>query len=241
MGDYTLTLEEVSKRLNKSKKTISRYIKNGLLHPEETLSEKNTLVYKFSEADLELFKSGQGRQDKKPREDKTGHKQKTSRVNKLNRGQTRQDNEETRGDNDRTAKLEDRILRELDKKQAQLEEKDRQIAKSQKTIDELTATVRQNSETLKIYSVKLLALTEGKTGQIIEDIQEVVGTKEEETDQTPEIVIEVDTDKAPIEEVIEDQTEGTEETQKEVEETAKTGQEETKKKKHFWDFLFEER
>lgn len=234
MGDYTLTLEEVSKRLNKSKKTISRYIKNGLLHPEETLSEKNTLVYKFSEADLELFKSGQGRQDKKPREDKTGHKQKTSRVNKLNRGQTRQDREDTRGDNDRTDKLIDMLDRELAEKNAH-------ITEMQKTLNELTATVKQNSETLKIYSVKLLALTEGKTGQIIEDIQEVVETKEEETDQTPEIVAEVDTDKAPIEEVIEDQTEGTEETQKEVEETAKTGQGGTKKKRHFWDFLFEER
>lgn len=234
MGDYTLTLEEVSKRLNKSKKTISRYIKNGLLHPEETLSEKNTLVYKFSEADLELFKSGQGRQDKKPREERTGHKQKTSRVNKLNRGQARQDRGDTRGDNDRTDKLIEMLDRELAEKNAH-------ITEMQKTLNELTATVKQNSETLKIYSVKLLALTEGKTGQIIEDIQEVVETKEEETDQTPEAVTEVDTDKTPIEEVIEDQTEGTEETQKGVEETAKTGQEGTKKKKHFWDFLFEER
>ena len=87
----------------------------------------------------------------------------------------------------------------------------------------------------------LLALQAGKTGQNVEDGQVVEETKEEETDQTPETVIEVDTDKTPIEEVIEDQTEGTKETQKEVEETAKTGQEETKKKKHFWDFLFEER
>lgn len=234
MGDYTLTLEEVSKRLNKSKKTISRYIKNGLLHPEETLSEKNTLVYKFSEADLELFKSGQGRQDKKPREAKTGHKQKTSRVNKLNRGQTRQDREDTRGDNDRTDKLLDMLDRELT-------EKSNQITEMQKHINELTATVKQNSKTLEAYSGMLLALQAGKTGQKVEDGHEVVETKEEETDQTPEAVTEVDTDKTPIEEVIEDQTEGTEETQKEVEETAKTGQEGTKKKKHFWDFLFEER
>lgn len=53
-----LTLEQVSQRLNKSKKTISKYIKQGKLTPERIRSKQGTLKYKFLESDIEAFSVG---------------------------------------------------------------------------------------------------------------------------------------------------------------------------------------
>jgi predicted DNA-binding transcriptional regulator AlpA len=53
-----LTLEQVSQRLNKSKKTISKYIKQGKLTPERVRSKQGTLKYKFLESDIEAFSVG---------------------------------------------------------------------------------------------------------------------------------------------------------------------------------------
>ena len=56
MSDYNLTLFEACEFLNKSKKSISRYIRRGLLHPQQIKSQQGTLEYRFSKADLEAFK-----------------------------------------------------------------------------------------------------------------------------------------------------------------------------------------
>lgn len=56
MSDYNLTLFEACELLNRSKKSISRYIRRGLLHPQEIKSQQGTLEYRFSRADLEAFK-----------------------------------------------------------------------------------------------------------------------------------------------------------------------------------------
>ena len=56
MSDYNLTLFEACELLNRSKKSISRYIRRGLLHPQEIKSQQGTLEYRFSKADLEAFK-----------------------------------------------------------------------------------------------------------------------------------------------------------------------------------------
>lgn len=56
MSDYNLTLFEACELLNRSKKSISRYIRRGLLHPQQIKSQQGTLEYRFSRADLEAFK-----------------------------------------------------------------------------------------------------------------------------------------------------------------------------------------
>ena len=56
MSDYNLTLFEACEYLNRSKKSLSRYIRRGLLHPQEIKSQQGTLEYRFSRADLEAFK-----------------------------------------------------------------------------------------------------------------------------------------------------------------------------------------
>ena len=71
MSDFNLTLFEACEYLNKSKKSISRYIRRGLLHPQRVKSQQGTLEYRFSRADLEAFKL-QETQDKTRQE--TGDK-----------------------------------------------------------------------------------------------------------------------------------------------------------------------
>jgi len=51
-----VTLLEACKLLEKSKRTVSRYIKNGWLKPERIESERGTLEYRFNRADLVKFK-----------------------------------------------------------------------------------------------------------------------------------------------------------------------------------------
>ena len=52
----TLTFNEACKILKKSKRTVSRYIKNGWLNPERIESKRGTLEYRFNQADLLKFK-----------------------------------------------------------------------------------------------------------------------------------------------------------------------------------------
>ena len=52
----TLTFTEACKILKKSKRTVSRYIKNGWLNPEKIESQRGTLEYRFNRDDLSKFK-----------------------------------------------------------------------------------------------------------------------------------------------------------------------------------------
>ena len=54
--DYNITFIEACKILKKSKRTVSRYIKKGLLNPEKIESKRGTLEYRFSRIDLSQFK-----------------------------------------------------------------------------------------------------------------------------------------------------------------------------------------
>jgi len=58
------TLKEASDYLGRSEKTISRYIKRGVLHPDKVKSQNGTLEYRFLEAELETLQErlGQTRQ-----------------------------------------------------------------------------------------------------------------------------------------------------------------------------------
>ena len=55
-GKDNVTFSEACKLLNRSKKTISRYIKKGWLNPERIESKRGTLEYRFNRADLLKFK-----------------------------------------------------------------------------------------------------------------------------------------------------------------------------------------
>lgn len=57
MSNFNLTLFEACEYLNRSKKTLSRYIRQGLLHPKQTKSQQGTLEYRFSKDDLDAFKA----------------------------------------------------------------------------------------------------------------------------------------------------------------------------------------
>ncbi|MDD3859786.1 MAG: helix-turn-helix domain-containing protein [Bacteroidales bacterium] len=50
-----LILKEVCKELGKSKRTITRYIKKGLLNPEKVKSENGLLEYRFKKLEIENF------------------------------------------------------------------------------------------------------------------------------------------------------------------------------------------
>lgn len=55
MTKTDLTLKEVCQALGKSKRTVSRYIKKGLLKPEKIKAQKG-IEYRFSQSEIESFK-----------------------------------------------------------------------------------------------------------------------------------------------------------------------------------------
>lgn len=70
MSDFNITLFETCELLNRSKKSISRYIRRGLLHPQEIKSKQGTLEYRFSKADIEAFKAQEAERTKQARQDR---------------------------------------------------------------------------------------------------------------------------------------------------------------------------
>lgn len=86
MSDFNITLFETCELLNRSKKSISRYIRQGLLHPEKVKSQQGTLEYRFTKADIEAFKALEALNTDETRQDETGQPEQTGQS-----GQTRQD------------------------------------------------------------------------------------------------------------------------------------------------------
>jgi hypothetical protein len=153
MSDYNLTLLEACELLKKSKKTLSRYIRQGKLKAETIKSQKGTLEYRFSKKEIEGLKAKEGQggqpirraitamiQRRPDREDKTGQ-----------RGQTRQD---TRQDSEIVKLLKDttQVLK------GQLKEKDVQIKSLSKKIDGLIERGRETNILLKGFQGRLLML-----------------------------------------------------------------------------------
>jgi DNA-binding transcriptional MerR regulator len=54
--DFTVTSNEVCELLGISKRSLSRYIKIGILKPEKIKGKRGTLEHRFSKSDLEKFK-----------------------------------------------------------------------------------------------------------------------------------------------------------------------------------------
>jgi len=70
---YILSLFEVCEILSRSKRSVSRYVRRGFLHPIKVKSRLGTLEYRFSQDDVDNFKAihqtrqdetGQDRQDR---------------------------------------------------------------------------------------------------------------------------------------------------------------------------------
>ncbi|MBU4361940.1 helix-turn-helix domain-containing protein [bacterium] len=51
-----ITFIEACKILGKSERTLSRYIRKGLINPEKVKSDRGTIQYRFNQADLESLK-----------------------------------------------------------------------------------------------------------------------------------------------------------------------------------------
>lgn len=135
-NEYTITFFEACGILKKSRKTISRYIKKGLIKPERIKSQRGTLEYRFNQADLEGLKPGID----KIRPDKT-------------RQGIRQDSEVITLLKETTQTLRD-----------QLNIKDKQIKSLGKKIDGLIERGRETNILLKGLTNKVLML-EGKSSK----------------------------------------------------------------------------
>jgi len=163
MSDFNITLFETCELLNRSKKSISRYIRRGLLHPEKVKSQQGTLEYRFTKADIEAFKALEALNADETRQDETGQS-----------GQTRQDTlkteniknkevlEETRQDTpDKTGQ--DNEVMTLLKETAgllkdQLKVKDEQIKDLGGKIDQLIERDRETNILIGQLQSKVLML-----------------------------------------------------------------------------------
>ena len=85
-ADYNITLFEACEILNKSKKTVSRYIRRGRLTPLKVKSLQGTLEYRFTKTDLDTLRAELARVDTPDRTDQTEGTDETGHA-----GQTRQD------------------------------------------------------------------------------------------------------------------------------------------------------
>lgn len=85
-ADYNITLFEACEILNKSKKTVSRYIRRGRLSPIQIKSQQGTPEYRFTKTDLDTLRAELARVDTPDRTDQTERTDETGHA-----GQTRQD------------------------------------------------------------------------------------------------------------------------------------------------------
>ena len=78
-ADYNITLFEACEILNKSKKTLSRYIRRGRLNPLKVKSQQGTPEYRFTKADLDTLRAELARVDTPDRTDQTEETGQTGR------------------------------------------------------------------------------------------------------------------------------------------------------------------
>ena len=165
MSEFNLTLFEVCEALNKSRRTIGRYIRQERLHPQIVKSKNGTLEYRFSFEDLDIFKSQQR---------ETGHE---------TRQETRQ--RETRQDTpDITGDKQENIINLLKETATllkdQLKVKDEQIGqllKAQERSDFILAKLQE-----RVFLLEEAKETKNETGEtqdseeiILEELDEGVG------------------------------------------------------------------
>ena len=190
MSDYNLTLFEACELLNRSKKSISRYIRRDLLHPQQIKSQQGTLEYRFSRADLEAFKL-QETQDKTRQEtgdtpDETSQSGQTeatpikeAEIKEIT-DETRPDKaEQTSQDKPQETRHDSEIINLLKETtglfKEQLTKKDEQIKDLGGKIDQLIERDRETNILLKGLQDKVLMLEQPKqpiNGDIIEQTRQ---------------------------------------------------------------------
>lgn len=82
--EFNLTLIEACEFLGRSERSISRYIQQQLLHPQEIKSAQGTLKWLFSKADLQLFKTKEKPRQEQTSHDKKGHDKNVDETSLLN-------------------------------------------------------------------------------------------------------------------------------------------------------------
>jgi len=199
MSDFNITLFEACELLNRSKKSISRYIRRGLLHPEKVKSQQGTLEYRFTKADIEAFKAQetlnaeQTRQDGTEETDETGHLGQTGqrrqdtlkRENPLFKGendQTRQDTPDQTGQRRQDSEVITLLKETTGLLKEQLIKKDEQIKDLGGKIDQLIERDRETNILIGQLQSKVLMLE--KPDELINgDAEETGQDKTGETGQ----------------------------------------------------------
>lgn len=160
MSDFNITLSEACKLLNRSKKSISRYIRQGLLHPEKIKSQQGTLEYRFSKADIEAFKAREAQNAEGTRE--TGHTKSNFVENKDIKDileQTRQDTSDKTGHDGEVITL---LKETIELLKEQLAKKDEQIKDLGWKIDQLIERDRETNILIEQLQRKILMLEKPK-------------------------------------------------------------------------------
>ena len=167
MNKYTLTLFEACEYLNRSKKTLTRYIRQGKLHPQRAKSKQGTLEYRFTKEDLNAFKESL----EKPETETTSQKapkphQKALKTLKAGKDETRQGRQDTprpegQGQYNRIITILNDTAEML---KHQLTIKDKQIETLNTQMHQLIERDRETNILLKGLQDKLLLLPE-QTGQ----------------------------------------------------------------------------
>jgi Helix-turn-helix domain len=203
MSDFNITLFEACELLNRSKKSISRYIRRGLLHPDKVKSQQGTLEYRFTKADIEAFKALEALNADETRQDETGQPEQTGQS-----GQARQDTlkaeniknkevldetgqdkpEETRPDRTRETGQDSEVITLLKETtgllKEQLTKKDEQIKDLGGKIDQLIERDRETNILIGQLQSKVLMLEKPKkpingeaeqTGQARQDTADQTG------------------------------------------------------------------
>ena len=176
MSDFNITLFEACELLNRSKKSISRYIRRGLLHPERVKSQQGTLEYRFTKADIEAFKAQEALNAEQTRQDTADRTEETRQTGHIKTGfienkevlsETRQDTPEQTGHErqDKTGQ-ESEVITLLKETTGllrdQLKTKDEQISSLGGKIDQLIERDRETNIILKGLQDKVFLLEQPK-------------------------------------------------------------------------------
>lgn len=86
--DYNITLFEACEILNKSKKTLSRYIRRGRITPLKVKSQQGTLEYRFKKDDLDAFRAELARVDREDTQDRADRTDGTEETRKTGQDTT---------------------------------------------------------------------------------------------------------------------------------------------------------
>jgi len=167
--EYSITYPEACNLLKKSKRTVSRYIKKGLIKPEIIKSQRGSVEYRFNQADLESLKI--------PGTDKTRQDIREDTRQAI-RQDTGQDNEVITLLKETTQVLKDQLVI-----------KDKQIKSLSGKIDQLIERGRETNVLLKGLTNKVLMLEGNKEkAETINEVENKDKDREDRKDKTRQVI-----------------------------------------------------